>query len=160
MRKKNKKANNLFLFNRKFMYFYGGMFIFSTIFCAVFTCMYLEKYYLGKKVYQIGDIKEKDSLPPSTKTVTITTAGDCTLGTDSSFGYSGQFDWWFYNEAKENYGYYFEKVKHLFAGDDFSYVNLEGTLTDYKIKTPPKEFNFRGDPKYVNILNSQHIKRG
>ena len=88
---------------------------------------------------------------PKRETIEITTAGDCTLGADTNFGYNGQFDWWFKNKAKGNYGYFFEKVKYLFDNDDYSYVNLEGTLTKYNKKSE-KKFNFKGDPSYVNIL--------
>ena len=94
---------------------------------------------------------------PKEEIIEITTAGDCTLGADTKFGYNGQFDWWFKNKAKGNYGYFFEKVKYLFANDDFSYVNLEGTLTTSKKKTE-KKYNFKGDPKYTNILISGGIE--
>lgn len=91
------------------------------------------------------------------KIIEITTAGDCTLGADTNFGYSGQFDWWFKNKAKGDYGYFFEKVKYLFNNDDYSYVNLEGTLTTYDKKVP-KAFNFKGDPSYTKILLSGGIE--
>ena len=39
----------------------------------------------------------------------------------------------------------------MFENDDYSYVNLEGTLTKYNKKTK-KKYNFKGDPNYVNIL--------
>lgn len=100
---------------------------------------------------------EPVSVEPKEEIIEITTAGDCTLGADTNFGYNGQFDWWFKNKAKSNYGYFFEKVKYLFENDDYSYVNLEGTLTTSKMKTK-KRFNFKGDPKYTNILISGNIE--
>lgn len=88
---------------------------------------------------------------PKEKTIELTFAGDCTLGADTNFGYYGHFDWWLKNKANGDYGYFFEKVKYLFSDDDYSVVNLEGPITNYKKKTP-KKFNFRADPSYTNIL--------
>ena len=101
-------------------------------------------------------IKQEEYVPRE-EIIEVTTAGDCTLGADTNFGYNGQFDWWFKNKANGNYGYFFEKVKYLFDNDDYSYVNLEGTLTTYNKKTT-KKYNFKGDPKYVNILISGGIE--
>ena len=84
-------------------------------------------------------------------TITITTAGDCTLGTGANFVYKGNFDWWFKEKANSDYNYFFKNVKKYFENDDFSYVNMEGTLTTSN-KKEKKKFNFKGDPSYANIL--------
>lgn len=120
--------------------------------CIVLMILHINKN--GKN--EITIIKQEEYVPRE-DVIEITTAGDCTLGTDTNFGYNGQFDWWFKNKAQGNYGYFFEKVKYLFENDDYSYVNLEGTLTTYNKKTT-KKYNFKGDPKYVNILLSGGIE--
>ena len=130
------------------------IFIFSIMFTFLFTNLFFDKKseYIYKPI-RIKNIesKEESIYIPKKEIIEITTAGDCTLGADTNFGYSGQFDWWFKNKANGDYGYFFAKVKHLFMNDDYSYVNLEGTLTTYTKKTP-KKFNFKGDPSYTNIL--------
>ena len=104
------------------------------------------------------EIKEKEIIiEPKVYLIEITTAGDCTLGTDSNFGYKNEFDWYFKEKVKEDYSYYFAKVKYLFDNDDYSYVNLEGTLTTYNKKTK-KKYNFKGNPKYTNILTEGSIE--
>ncbi len=132
------------------------LFFFSFLFFFLFLNLYFDK----KNEIKYESIKlkeiEKVEIIPKEKTIEITTAGDCTLGADTKFGYSGQFDWWFKNKANGDYGYFFSKVKHLFD-DDYSYVNLEGTLTTYNKKTP-KKFNFKGDPSYTKILIEGNIE--
>ena len=130
------------------------MLVISIVLLGIVT----SSYFIKKN--QINDssmIIFKKPIIPKKETIEVTTAGDCTLGTDTNFGYSGQFDWWFKNKANGDYGYFFEKVKSFFTNDDYSYVNLEGTLTTYNKKTP-KKYNFRGDPSYVNILKSGDIE--
>ena len=124
---------------------------------ATFHLLFLSIYLSSLNKFEYEPIILKAPHIPKKETIEITTAGDCTLGADTNFGYSGQFDWWFKNKANSNYGYFFEKVKYLFENDDFSYVNLEGTLTTYNKKTA-KRFNFKGDPSYTNILISGGIE--
>lgn len=111
---------------------------------------------ISKKQIEDITIKLREQIPQN-YTIEITTAGDCTLGTDTKFGYNNQFDWWFKNVAKEDYSYFFAKVKHLFDDDDYSYVNLEGTLT-LSTKKVEKTYNFKGDPSYTKILTSGSIE--
>jgi len=129
------------------------------IFIVIFFLFFVPFTYFYETAVKIEPIKVKtvEYIPPKEETIEITTAGDCTLGADTNFGYNGQFDWWFKNTAKGDYGYFFSKVKHLFTDDDYSYVNLEGTLTKYNKKTT-KKYNFKGDPSYTNILISGDIE--
>ena len=80
--------------------------------------------------------------------------GDCTIGSDSNFGYNNSF--FAVYDKEQDYGYFFSNMQSLFEYDDLTIANLEGTLTDYTTKTP-KEFNFRAPPHYVNILLSGDI---
>ena len=123
----------------------GFLAIVSTILFCVFSFAFIEKIknekektFLVVTKEQLEKVSEEVIAlipPPKEETIEITTAGDCTLGADTNFGYSGQFDWWFKYKANGNYGYFFEKVKYLFENDDYSYVNLEGTLTKYNKKS-------------------------
>lgn len=75
-------------------------------------------------------------------------AGDCTLGTEHDrWGSSGSFP----DVVGEDYAYPLSGVQTLFASDDFTFVNLEGVLTDYNVPAE-KLFRFRGPPAYGQIL--------
>ena len=100
-------------------------------------------------------VEEVIEEPKSNKTsVVMNFTGDCTLGSDSNYGYKNTFFEMF--DKQQNYGYFFSNMQSLFANDDVTCVNLEGTFTDYMVKTP-KEFNFRASPEYANIILSGDI---
>lgn len=88
-------------------------------------------------------------------TITISAAGDCTLGSDRSSPSSVNF-YAVYNK-KKNPGYFFKKVKHIFEKDDMTLVNFEGTLTKSKTRAQ-KTFAFKGSPSYVNILKRGSVE--
>ena len=88
-------------------------------------------------------------------TVTISAAGDCTLGTDENFDPDTSFNAVF--ESRGYYEYFFENVLDTFSSDDLTIVNLEGTLT-YSDYREDKTFAFKGDPSFVNILTSGSIE--
>ncbi len=133
--------------------FLGLIFTFACLLTGIIYFSKSEKFNIIKVVKPVY----VEVVTDKRDRIEITTAGDCTLGADTNFGYSGQFDWWFKNKANGDYGYFFAKVKHLFENDDYSYVNLEGTLTKATKKTT-KKFNFKGDPSYTNILISGGIE--
>ncbi|MCQ2437863.1 MAG: CapA family protein [Clostridia bacterium] len=91
----------------------------------------------------------------SDRTVTITAAGDCTLGGDVPSGNNRNFIRYY-----DNYGpdYFFANVRALFEEDDLTIINLEGPLTTSTDKAHDRTFNFRGDPSYVNILTGSSIE--
>ena len=82
--------------------------------------------------------------------VTLSFAGDCTLGIDSRYGYTNSLADVFIKQERR-YGYFLENVAGIFSRGDFTVVNLEGPLT---AATAPmdKEFRFVGPPEFVNIL--------
>lgn len=82
--------------------------------------------------------------------ITVSAAGDTTLGSDESFGKEYTFDAEFQKHSGD-YGYFTQNVKSIFTNDDMTIVNLEGTLTNAS-KEADKEYKFRGNPIYVNIL--------
>ena len=92
-----------------------------------------------------------------TEIITMTFAGDCTLGCDID---------WLGDErafpniiAQEGPDYPFAHVRHLFLEDDLTVVNLEGVLadTDEGIMGGRK-YNFRGETAYTQILTRAGIE--
>lgn len=89
-------------------------------------------------------------------TVTLSAAGDCTLGTEESFGYKGTFpEAW---DAAEGDGSVFlAGVRSVFDQDDLTLVNMEGPLTT-RGERQDKTFAFRGDPAYVEVLKTGSVE--
>lgn len=88
-------------------------------------------------------------------TITISAAGDCTFGSDRISSSSANF-YAVYNRQKDP-GYFFKKVKKIFANDDMTLVNFEGTLTRRTTRAD-KKFAFKGSPGYANILNEGSVE--
>jgi poly-gamma-glutamate synthesis protein (capsule biosynthesis protein) len=83
-------------------------------------------------------------------TITITAAGDVTLG-----NYVGQDYEWSFREmydTVDSEGYFFENVYDIFSNDDMTIVNLEGVLTDSDEAAPDRTYNIKGDPEYACLL--------
>lgn len=95
------------------------------------------------------------TLEKEVRTITITCAGDCTLGTDVSFG--GLTLPKEVETQEENYGWFFQNVLPIFEKDDLTMVNLEGTLTT-RGERQDKTFAFRGAPEYVSILTAGSVE--
>ena len=85
--------------------------------------------------------------------VRISAIGDCTLGTDVSFSQNNSFTAF---EALYGDSYFFEKVKGILGSDDSTFANLEGTLTTSDQRAE-KQFAFKGDPSYTQILQDGSI---
>lgn len=81
--------------------------------------------------------------------ITVSAAGDFTLGTDESFSYHGSF----VHEADESgLSHFVGGLNEIFKEDDFTTVNLETTLTTATQKAN-KKFRFKGNPEYAKILS-------
>ena len=95
---------------------------------------------VGQEMPAEPDLKEER--------VTISLAGDCSLGNLSIHGYEGTF-----REMYDKYGpsYFFKNVKSVFDADDMTLVNFEGVLTDSNNRVE-KTFNIKGKPEYIQIL--------
>lgn len=85
---------------------------------------------------------------PEVTEITISAVGDITLGTNQKTSYGGSFD-----EYYDKYGadYFMKHVRDVFAADDFTIGNLEGTLTT-STNMRNKQWNHKGKPEYVSIL--------
>lgn len=118
----------------------------------------MKKYSFNKDLSEIVHQKKyiRDNIEQRKRTITISFAGDCTLGYDETFSYYNSFPFTLEKE-NNNYEYFFNKVKTIFENDDLTIVNLETTLTN-ATKKADKKFRFKGEPSYVNILKKGNIE--
>lgn len=82
-------------------------------------------------------------------TFTVSFAGDCTLGTDESFDYATSLNARY--EAEGDPAYFFRNVEGIFAADDLTVVNMEGTLTESTARQD-KTFAFKGPADFAQVL--------
>lgn len=138
--------------------------------------IYILIFILLISVYIYGNVKTKKSadvsLPKSKNTastkksngkvkskiseITITSVGDCTLGTDERFGVANTMPQVFKNNNND-YNYFFKNVVDIFKSDDITTANLETTLTNATVRAN-KQFTFKAPPDYVNILKNNSIE--
>ncbi len=85
---------------------------------------------------------------PDALKLTLSFAGDCTIGDDEKYTWN-TFDE-VYSKVKDP-SYFFQGVKGVFAQDDFTFINFEGTFTK-ATKKAVKEYRFKGDPSYIDVL--------
>jgi poly-gamma-glutamate synthesis protein (capsule biosynthesis protein) len=88
---------------------------------------------------------------PSLAVLTVTLAGDCTLGgTESSSKKAGSL---VHTVEKHGFAYPFSGLLPLFTQDDLTLINLEGVLSDSSQgENTGKEFAFRGPAEYAKLL--------
>lgn len=86
--------------------------------------------------------------------ITISTAGDCTFGSDRSSPASVNF-YSVYSKKKPEY--FFRNVRKIFQKDDLTLVNFEGTLTASDSRMD-KTYAFKGSPSYVKLLKKGSIE--
>lgn len=89
-------------------------------------------------------------------TVSISAVGDCTFGSDINSTGGKSFD----TEFKDNnndYTYFLKNIKPHFENDDLTIINFEGTLSTQGTRAD-KEYAFRGNPDYINILTSSSVE--
>lgn len=84
--------------------------------------------------------------------ITISAAGDCTLGVD--YHYNNAF-----NDCYKAKGsaYFLKNVKKIFSKDDITITNLEGPLTTSRNRVP-STFTFKGSPRYTSILTKGSVE--
>ena len=89
-------------------------------------------------------------------TVRITFLGDCTLGGVESQRNAGLG---FVRRIEENgTDFPFRGLKALTAEDDLTVANLEGVLSDRKLKKVKKKYNFIGSSSYTEILKAGSVE--
>jgi len=95
------------------------------------------------------DEEEVDTGPVVT-TITISAAGDVTLGGDARWpGYHQFMRVW--EDHGRDFSFFLRNVRHIFEESDLSIVNLEGTLT-YATEHMDLPFVFRAPPSFARIL--------
>lgn len=99
---------------------------------------------------------EGDAPAPEPVTLTVTFAGDCTLGTDPNFDVDRNFNTRYEKEGNDP-AYFLKNVAELFGADDLTVVNMEGTLTDSKEKSE-KKYTFKGPKEYTKILSGSGVE--
>lgn len=100
--------------------------------------------------------KEEETQPEEQKpvSITISAAGDCTLGTDSSFNQSTSLNAYYNSNGA---AYFLQNVKSIFEADDLTIVNMEGTLTESDSRQD-KTFAFKGPGEFTQILTSSSVE--
>ena len=91
----------------------------------------------------------------SVRTYTLSFAGDCTIG--SLLEWQGSQSGDFQNVVGDRYDYPLSGVQSVFAEDDFTVVNLEGTFTD-SVNAVEKPYRFKADPAYVQVLSEGSVE--
>lgn len=89
-------------------------------------------------------------------TVTISAAGDCSLGNhqDQEYAYSFRQTY----DQIEDEGYFFANVQDYFDSDDMTIVNFEGVLTYSEERDETRTYNIKGDPGYARLLTAGSIE--
>ena len=105
-----------------------------------------------EKQEQAQKAREKE---PEKVSLTISAAGDCTLGTDENFYYATSLPAKY--EEVQDPGYFFQKVLPVFSKDDLTIVNMEGTLTQETAREA-KLYAFKGDEEYTQILTEGSVE--
>lgn len=110
---------------------------------------------------QTNEYKEKpvETLPDGSIPIIITAVGDTTIGGDVRKGSRNIFE-----KEKEKQGgdpsFIIQNTKDIFAEDDLTIANFEGTLTTAGIPSNKKNnsFLFSAPPEYAKILSDGNIE--
>lgn len=87
--------------------------------------------------------------------ITISFTGDCTFGYFNETDNPGMFPNVYRNSGSVTYP--FDLTKNVFGADDITMINFESTLTE-STEHKDKQFYFRGEPSYVNILTNSSVE--
>ena len=110
----------------------------------------------GENATTSGFCHDSGGLTGERYTITISAAGDVTLGNHQEQDYSASFRQ-AYDQAEDE-GYFFENVRDIFAADDMTIVNLEGPLTTSEQMREGQTYCIKGDPAYAHLLTLGSIE--
>lgn len=96
----------------------------------------------------------KDTDTSSPIKLTISSMGDCTIGTDENFDPEVNFNAYYNSQGAD---YFFQNVRSILEADDLSIVNFESTLTNETTREE-KKFAFKAPPEYVSILSDSSVE--
>ncbi|MFT5874089.1 MAG: hypothetical protein ACI8WT_003049 [Clostridium sp.] len=88
--------------------------------------------------------------------VLLSAVGDCTIGTDSKFGYANSLPAMVSN-SNNDFSYLFKNVYSILSRDDVTIANLETTFTDSNDRSD-KQFNFKASSDYAKSLTLGSIE--
>ena len=130
--------------------------VLCVVLCIVIAVVAVNKSGNKNKEKIVVSTENVEPLENTVETITVTAAGDCTLGTDVKFGVGADFP----SEVerqKKDYSHFLKNVAPFFENDDLTIVNFEGTLTNRNTREP-KLFAFKGDPEYVKVLTTSSVE--
>lgn len=107
-----------------------------------------------EEVYENVKVPIEITTPEPAVSITVSVVGDCTLGTDENFNYARSLNAYYEKNGPE---YFLKNVKSIFASDDLTIANLEGTFTDSTSRVD-KTYAFKGPKEFVNILTSSSVE--
>lgn len=93
---------------------------------------------------------------PEEISITISAAGDVTLGNYPEQGYYLSLPYT-YEELQDD-SYFFENVYDIFSTDDMTLVNLEGVFTTSTNRREGQTYSLSGKPEYVKALTAGSIE--
>ena len=91
---------------------------------------------------------------PTEERFLLTFVGDCTFGASPANYYA---EVGFIKTVGEDYGYPFRNVADYFANDEYSFINLEGPLTDEGYPMD-KTHTFRGPTRFLRLLTDNSVE--
>ena len=103
-----------------------------------------------------GEMPGTDGAGPEEVKITISAAGDVTMGNYRGQGYEVSFRQTYDQGVGDSY--FFENVADIFSADDLTLVNLEGPLTRSEDGREEQTYCISGDPEYVNILTAGSVE--
>lgn len=141
---------------------------------AASLCLCVEFFILGYLIFQrnhpteketsatiedadLKDIKiqqEEVKKEPAKVSITISSTGDCTLGTDENFNYTTSLNAYYEAQGAD---YFLQNVREIFEKDDLTIVNMEGTFTN-ETSRADKTFAFKASPEFVSILTGSSVE--
>ncbi|HKM35198.1 MAG TPA: CapA family protein [Lachnospiraceae bacterium] len=97
---------------------------------------------------------EETESGPNVVAITISAAGDVTLGNHQNQDYARSFNQMY---DQQDSVYFLQNVKDIFSQDDFTIVNFEGVLT-FAEEKQEKTYSMKGLPAYVDILTEGSVE--
>jgi len=115
-------------------------------------------WYIIAGILATGAHGQEHHMPPQAQpevvSITISAAGDVTLGGDHRWQGYHAFMRYYRNNGMEHFFY---NVRDIFYASDLSIVNLEGALTDITYPHMDKPFVFRAPPHFARILTYGNV---
>lgn len=164
------KRNKTKLKKRKNVIFIGIVCLLSVIVVAFSTFKFMSfMNSKGKTNYSNSKTQETENISTegnkevknskeanSSIEVLLTSAGDCTIGTDPRFDVSTSLPT-MVRRHNNDYSYLFKNAVPIFEKDDITIVNLETTFTNAQARAD-KTFTFKAQPEFAKALNLGSIE--